>query len=168
MLARCPASSKARRRPETIIPRTCAASRKRTSVLAGWTFTSTLCGSAIRFSTAAGWRSRESTSTADDDVFRIVTRTVRALLVTWPIWTVVVRPAVLAAAAALALRPLAQLVYLSSDAVYDWRHPLDASLGVVLMEFGDFAMNRRMMRGIKARAESLVREGGPSDALVEG
>lgn len=42
-------------------------------------------------------------------------------------------------------------------AVYDWRHPLDASLGVVLMEFGDFAMNRRMMRGIKARAESLDR-----------
>jgi hypothetical protein len=28
----------------------------------------------------------------------------------------------------------------------------------VLMEFGDFAMNRRMMRGIKTRAESLVRE----------
>jgi hypothetical protein len=43
-------------------------------------------------------------------------------------------------------------------AVYDWRHPLDASLGVVLMEFGDFAMNRRMMRGIKSRAESLVSE----------
>jgi hypothetical protein len=44
-------------------------------------------------------------------------------------------------------------------AVYDWSHPLDASLGVVLMEFGDFAMNRRMMRGIKARAESLARYG---------
>jgi hypothetical protein len=43
-------------------------------------------------------------------------------------------------------------------AVYDWRHPLDASLAVVLMEFGDFAMNRRMMRGIRTRAESLVRE----------
>ncbi len=53
-------------------------------------------------------------------------------------------------------------------AVYDWRHRLDASLGVVLMEFGDFAMNRRMMRGIKARAESLVHEGGPREALVEG
>lgn len=39
-------------------------------------------------------------------------------------------------------------------AVYDWRHRLDALLGVVLMEFGDFAMNRRMMRGIKARAEA--------------
>jgi hypothetical protein len=43
-------------------------------------------------------------------------------------------------------------------AVYDWSRPLDASLGVVLMEFGDFAMNRRMMRGIKARAESLAGE----------
>jgi hypothetical protein len=43
-------------------------------------------------------------------------------------------------------------------AVYDWSRPLDASLAVVLMEFGDFAMNRRMMRGIKARAESLAGE----------
>lgn len=43
-------------------------------------------------------------------------------------------------------------------AVYDWRHPGDAALGVVLMEFGDFAMNRGMMRGIRTRAESLVRE----------
>ena len=41
-------------------------------------------------------------------------------------------------------------------AVYDWRHPLSALVGVVLMEFGDFAMQRRMLRGIKARAESLV------------
>jgi hypothetical protein len=40
-------------------------------------------------------------------------------------------------------------------AVYDWSHPLSALLGVVLMEFGDFAMLRRMLRGIKARAESL-------------
>lgn len=40
-------------------------------------------------------------------------------------------------------------------AVYDWRHPLSALLGVVLMEFGDFAMQRRMLRGIKARAEAI-------------
>jgi hypothetical protein len=41
-------------------------------------------------------------------------------------------------------------------AVYDWkRHPLMAFLGLVLMEFGDFAMLRRMLRGIKRRAESL-------------
>jgi hypothetical protein len=50
-------------------------------------------------------------------------------------------------------------------AVYDWNHPLDASLGVVLMEFGDFAMNRRMMRGIKARAESLA---GETEDVVTG
>jgi len=39
-------------------------------------------------------------------------------------------------------------------AVYDWRHPLAAMTAVLLMEFGDFAMLRRMLRGIKARAES--------------
>jgi hypothetical protein len=37
---------------------------------------------------------------------------------------------------------------------YDWRHPLMAVFGVVLMEFGDFAMMRRMLRGLKVRAES--------------
>lgn len=40
-------------------------------------------------------------------------------------------------------------------AVYDWSHPLTAIVGVVLMEFGDFAMMRRMLRGIKVRAESV-------------
>jgi hypothetical protein len=45
-------------------------------------------------------------------------------------------------------------------AVYDWHHPLSALLGVVLMEFGDFAMQRRMLRGIKARAEAIVRGAG--------
>ena len=30
-----------------------------------------------------------------------------------------------------------------------------AVLGVVLMEFGDFAMMRRMLRGIKTRAETI-------------
>ena len=39
-------------------------------------------------------------------------------------------------------------------AVYDWSHPFTAVLGVVLMEFGDFAMMRRMLRGIKSRAET--------------
>jgi len=42
------------------------------------------------------------------------------------------------------------------NARYDWRHPLRASLGVLLMELGDFAMLRRMMRGIKARAETFT------------
>ena len=41
------------------------------------------------------------------------------------------------------------------NARYDWRHPPSAVLGVLLIEFGDFAMLRRMLRGIKARAESL-------------
>ncbi len=41
-------------------------------------------------------------------------------------------------------------------AVYDWRRPVTAALGVVLMEFGDFAMIRRMLRGIKVRAESAT------------
>jgi hypothetical protein len=40
-------------------------------------------------------------------------------------------------------------------ACYDWRRPLTALFGVLLMEFGDFAMIRRMLRGIKTRAESL-------------
>ena len=41
-------------------------------------------------------------------------------------------------------------------ALYDWRNPPMALLGMLLMEFGDFTMLRRMLRGIKARAESLV------------
>ena len=48
-------------------------------------------------------------------------------------------------------------------AVYDWRHPLTALLGVLLMEFGDFAMLRRMLRRIKARAKSLAREANPAE-----
>lgn len=43
-------------------------------------------------------------------------------------------------------------------AVYDWRHPAMAAFGVVLMELGDFPMMRRMLRGIKARAEQLHRD----------
>jgi hypothetical protein len=40
-------------------------------------------------------------------------------------------------------------------AVYEWkRQPLMASFGYVLMEFGDFAMLRAMLRGIKQRAET--------------
>ncbi len=42
-------------------------------------------------------------------------------------------------------------------AVYDWRRPVRALLGVVLMEFGDFAMMRRMLLGIGERAESVHR-----------
>ena len=38
-------------------------------------------------------------------------------------------------------------------AVYDWQHPLAGPTALVLMEFGDFAMLRWMLCGIKARAE---------------
>ena len=41
-------------------------------------------------------------------------------------------------------------------AVYDWKRPGLALLGVLLMEFGDFAMMRRMLLGIKERAEDLA------------
>jgi hypothetical protein len=41
-------------------------------------------------------------------------------------------------------------------AVYDWHHPPSALVAVVLMEFGDFAMQRRMLRGVKTRAEAIV------------
>lgn len=51
-------------------------------------------------------------------------------------------------------------------AVYDWRHPLMAILGVLLMEFGDFAMLRRMLRGIKLRAESLTHDPSRSGAAA--
>jgi hypothetical protein len=35
----------------------------------------------------------------------------------------------------------------------DWRHPFISTFSVVLNEFGDFPMMRRMLLGIKARAE---------------
>ena len=38
---------------------------------------------------------------------------------------------------------------------YNWRRPASALLGLVLLEMGDFAMLRRMLRGIKVRAESV-------------
>src|SRR4029453_11979158 len=39
-------------------------------------------------------------------------------------------------------------------ACYVWGKPASALLAIVLMEFGDFAMMRRMLRGIKERAEA--------------
>ena len=44
------------------------------------------------------------------------------------------------------------------NARYDWRHPQWALLGILMMEFGDFAMLRRMLRGIKTRAEARARD----------
>jgi hypothetical protein len=48
---------------------------------------------------------------------------------------------------------------------YRWETPRLALFNVVLMEFGDFAMERRMLRGIKARAERLgpARSSGVGD-----
>jgi hypothetical protein len=40
---------------------------------------------------------------------------------------------------------------------YDWRRPVDAALGVLLMEVGDFAMLRRMLLGIRDRASVSAR-----------
>jgi hypothetical protein len=39
---------------------------------------------------------------------------------------------------------------------YDWRRPARSLLSLVLNEFGDFPMMRRMLLGIKERAEALV------------
>ena len=36
----------------------------------------------------------------------------------------------------------------------DWGHPLISTFSVLLNEFGDFPMMRRMLLGIKARAEA--------------
>lgn len=41
--------------------------------------------------------------------------------------------------------------------VYDWRKPGAALLSVFLLEFGDFAMMRRMLKGIRRRAEAYPR-----------
>ncbi len=40
---------------------------------------------------------------------------------------------------------------------YRWQTPRLAAFNLILMEFGDFAMERRMLKGIKARAESASR-----------
>jgi hypothetical protein len=42
---------------------------------------------------------------------------------------------------------------------YDWRRPPDALLSVVLNEFGDFPMMRRMLLGIKRRVERETAQG---------
>jgi hypothetical protein len=51
-------------------------------------------------------------------------------------------------------------------AAYDWRHPLLAVFGLLLREFGDFAMMRRMLRGIKARAEGKYSHASNADAAA--
>lgn len=52
---------------------------------------------------------------------------------------------------------------------YRWRTPRLAMFNLILMEFGDFAMERRMLRGIKARAERMsARQAVPPPVLVQG
>ena len=41
--------------------------------------------------------------------------------------------------------------------VYDWKRPLTALFSIFLIEFGDFAMMRRMLKGIRRRAEAVAR-----------
>jgi hypothetical protein len=43
---------------------------------------------------------------------------------------------------------------------YDWNRPGAALLGVFLMEFGDFAMMRRMLLGLRDRAETEAADHG--------
>ena len=48
---------------------------------------------------------------------------------------------------------------------YPWEKPASAILTLILLEFGDFTMMRRVLRGIKSRAEGMAQ---PSDAVVLG
>jgi hypothetical protein len=51
------------------------------------------------------------------------------------------------------------------QARYDWRHPGSAMVGLLLMELGDFAMMRRMLRGVRDRANASRM--GPSPRAPE-
>jgi hypothetical protein len=59
---------------------------------------------------------------------------------------------------------------------YRWQTPRLAIFNLVLMEFGDFAMERRMLKGIKSRAERMRSDGrrqarpskGPMPRWVDG
>jgi hypothetical protein len=50
-------------------------------------------------------------------------------------------------------------------AVYNVKQPLMALFGLLLMEFGDFAMLRTMLRGIKQRVEALHRTSESRDGI---
>jgi hypothetical protein len=43
---------------------------------------------------------------------------------------------------------------------YAWEAPVSAILALFLVEFGDFPMMRRALKGIKVRAGALERKGG--------
>ncbi len=44
-------------------------------------------------------------------------------------------------------------------ALYRWRRPADAALAVVMCEFGDFPMMRKMLLNLKRRAERAGQQG---------
>jgi hypothetical protein len=50
---------------------------------------------------------------------------------------------------------------------YEWRHPASSLLSMLLIEFGDFPMMRRMLLGIKRRAEA-TRGRSPSQRRRRG
>jgi hypothetical protein len=47
---------------------------------------------------------------------------------------------------------------------YRWQTPRLATFNLILMEFGDFAMERRMLKGIKTRAERVRRSAQGDDS----
>jgi hypothetical protein len=47
---------------------------------------------------------------------------------------------------------------------YQWESPAMAVMSLLLLEFGDFPMMRRVLRGIRVRAERMSPAGGASDA----
>jgi hypothetical protein len=55
----------------------------------------------------------------------------------------------------------------ASHAVIGWQHPLAGLTVLLLMEFGDFVVRRRMLRGIKARAEPPAKTLRPSRSSPE-
>jgi hypothetical protein len=44
-------------------------------------------------------------------------------------------------------------------ATHPWHRPVAGLLSLILLELGDFAMMRRMLRGIRDRAESAAYQG---------
>jgi hypothetical protein len=52
-------------------------------------------------------------------------------------------------------------------AAYDWHHPLSAVLSLTLLEFGDYPMMRRMLHGIRLRAERLAAEPRAADGVSD-
>ena len=53
-------------------------------------------------------------------------------------------------------------------AIYAWRtSPGNALLTLILFEFGDFPMTRRLLRGVKRRAEQLVTSAARADTASE-